>query len=192
MYNVGYYGSKKYSHHPDSEKQLFTDVLLDYIKKTNHPITGIEIGVLYGDTSKFLLNINEKIFLTGIDPLIPDSMNQHLVGNMDRIINNTIEFGNRFTLINDYSYNVVDNILDNIDFLFIDGSHHYGDVKSDYELFSPKIKYSGLIFFHDSRMNRGGAEFHVGSSKFVDEIIGNDKSLELIGEAFSLTCFIKK
>ena len=41
-------------------------------------------------------------------------------------------------------------------------------------------------------MNRGGAPWHVGCSQLVDEIIKEDKRIELIGEAFSLTCFIKK
>jgi hypothetical protein len=39
-------------------------------------------------------------------------------------------------------------------------------------------------------MYRGGANFHVGSSLFCDFII-NEKYLELIGEAFSLTAFKK-
>jgi hypothetical protein len=36
-----------------------------------------------------------------------------------------------------------------IDFIFIDGSHAYEDVKLDYELFAPFVKTGGLIAFHD-------------------------------------------
>lgn len=36
-----------------------------------------------------------------------------------------------------------------IDLLFIDGSHIYEDVKSDFELFFPWVKPGGLVLFHD-------------------------------------------
>lgn len=36
-----------------------------------------------------------------------------------------------------------------IDFLFIDGSHDYDDVASDFEGFYPHVKAGGLVAFHD-------------------------------------------
>lgn len=36
-----------------------------------------------------------------------------------------------------------------IDLLFIDGSHLYEDVKSDFELFFPLVKPGGMVLFHD-------------------------------------------
>jgi len=36
-----------------------------------------------------------------------------------------------------------------IDLLFIDGSHLYEDVKSDFELFYPWVKKGGMVVFHD-------------------------------------------
>lgn len=35
------------------------------------------------------------------------------------------------------------------DFLFIDGDHSYQGVKADFELYSPLVRYGGLIAFHD-------------------------------------------
>lgn len=45
----------------------------------------------------------------------------------------------------------VTNLLDGelIDFLFIDGGHHYLEVKQDFELYSPLVRPGGLIMFHD-------------------------------------------
>lgn len=37
-----------------------------------------------------------------------------------------------------------------IDFLFIDGSHHFSDVKLDYELWFPKLMENGTVAFHDA------------------------------------------
>ena len=36
-----------------------------------------------------------------------------------------------------------------IDFLFIDGSHIYKDVKKDFDLFFPWVKPGGIVAFHD-------------------------------------------
>ncbi len=187
----GYYNGKVYIHCPSEEKQLFKDAIND-ISENKEQVDGIEIGVLNGESALSLLSINEKINLHGIDPIIPDSMEASLIGSLEIIKSNTERFNDRFKFIHDYSFNVVDSFEDNSkDFIFIDGDHTYDAVKNDFDMYYPKIKSGGLIFFHDSRMNRGGANFHVGSSKFVDEVIQTNNNLELIGEAFSLTCFKK-
>ncbi len=36
-----------------------------------------------------------------------------------------------------------------IDFLFIDGDHHYEAVKRDFELYSPFVRKGGIVGFHD-------------------------------------------
>lgn len=175
----------------DVECKLFIDNLKKYIDNKKS-ITGIEIGVLNGESANQILNIDKRILLIGIDPIIPDSIEKTLVGDIEKI-NKTLEpYKNRWTFYNDYSYKVNNKFIDaSIDFIFIDGSHIYEDVKQDYELYISKIKEGGLLFFHDSRMNREGANFHIGSSKLVDELIKIDNSISLIGEAFSLTCFKK-
>jgi len=191
MNTLGYYKQKQYPHHPDSERTLFHDAITEYSVINEGIIKGVEIGVLYADTSRFLISINERINLIGIDPIIPDSMNVSLIGNLSRINTVVEQSKGRFKFINDYSFNVIDKVDEDLDFVFIDGSHHYEDVKKDFELYSSKTKKNGLIFFHDSRMYRGGADFHDGSSRYVEDLIKNNPNYQLIGEAFSLTCFKK-
>lgn len=182
-----------FEHDPSTEKQLFSISLDDLHQELNRDILGVEIGVLNGECSAHLLGIGEYIRLIGIDPIIPDSMETSLIGSEQLIKQNTEFAGDRWDFIKDYSTNQAPICPDDsLDFIFIDGDHTYDAVKNDYYAYKSKIKKGGLIYFHDSRMNRGGANFHVGSSKFVDEIIqANDQNLELIGEAFSLTCFKK-
>jgi predicted O-methyltransferase YrrM len=152
-------------------------------------IRGVEIGVLEGETSAFLLSLTDRLRLTGIDPIVTDSMEWSLIGSVDRINANTAKFGDRWMFIRDYSHNVHERFDDgSLDFVFIDGSHHYEDVRRDYLLYLPKVKAGGLMFLHDSRMNRGGPPFHPGPSQLADEIIAGDDVL-LVDEAFSLTVF---
>lgn len=188
----GYYKNKSYIHSPAEEKTLFKDAISDLISGSDGDVNGIEIGVLNGESAISLLSINERIHLCGIDPIIPDSMESSLIGSQELIMKNTERFGERFRFIKDYSFLVSNRFEDNsIDFIFIDGDHTYDAVKKDFSMYFSKVKLNGLIFFHDSRMNRGGANFHVGSSKFVDEVIRDYRNVQLIGEAFSLTCFEK-
>lgn len=192
---ITYYRNTEIPNTVEGEYQLFKLAIEDLINQTNSSrITGIEIGVYNGNTSAYLLSLNDKIFLTGIDPIIPDSMEKSMIGNLELIKSNTEKYKDRWKFIQDYSYNVVNNFnLESIDFIFIDGSHHYDDVKRDWLDYFLKVKKGGLIFMHDSRMFRtDGAPFHKGSSQFTKEIIDNPKNfIELIGESFSLTCFKK-
>lgn len=41
-------------------------------------------------------------------------------------------------------------IEDNIDLIFIDGSHEYKDVKADFKLWWPRLNQRGIMAFHDS------------------------------------------
>lgn len=60
---------------------------------------------------------------------------------------NTRHFDN-ITLHSEYSYNIVDKFKnDYFDFIYIDASHEYEDVKQDIQKYLPKTKY--LIGGHD-------------------------------------------
>jgi hypothetical protein len=194
----GYYNYKdgvKIDYHlqPNYEKELFIDAIKDrLLNAENTKLHACEIGVLNAETSLFFLEKFQNLTLVGIDPLIPDSMESSLIGDIKIIEENTKSYKSRWKFYQDYSFNIDSQFENEIfDFIFIDGDHTYDAVFQDFELYLPKVKKGGLVFMHDSRMNRGGANFHVGSSKFADKTIANDDRVRLIGEAFSLTCFVK-
>lgn len=54
-----------------------------------------------------------------------------------------------------------------IDFLFIDGDHHYEAVRADFQLYAPLVRKGGIIAFHDIR-NRGIQGVNVNI--FMDEL----------------------
>jgi len=150
----------------------------------------VEIGILYGDTSKVLANANPNIPVYGIDPIIMDSMSTTLIGNEERIKNNTFSLKN-FNFIKDFSYNVVKNWNKSFDYIFIDGSHIYEDVKKDFEDWFPLLEKGGIISFHDSTMYRGGMEYWPGPSHLADELIF-DPRLDFVESVARLTIFRKK
>lgn len=148
----------------------------------------VEIGVLYGQTTKIILE-NTKAHVYGIDPIIPDSMNENLIGDVDKI-NELVKTYSNFTFIKDYSFNVVKNWDKKIDYLFIDGDHKYEAVKQDLEEWYPHVKVGGFISIHDSAANRGGPSFWPGPSKLADELI-LDSRFEYIETLTALTVFKK-
>jgi len=182
----------------ESENIIFTQCVKKALECNNNEFANtLEIGILNGERCQHFLNIHPKIKHIGIDPIIPDSMESSLIGSRDIIRKNTDFAKDRFQFIDDYceKSSVVHSIEDNsIDFLFIDGDHRYDAVKRDFELYYNKVKCNRFIGIHDSRMYRGGANFHPGPSKFTDELIaGKHKSynLKLVAEAWSLTVFEK-
>lgn len=150
----------------------------------------VEIGVLYGETTKTLLD-NSNVSVYGIDPIIPDSMNVNLVGDINKINNLVSEFDGRFIFIKDYSFNVVKNWNIELDYIFIDGDHKYESVKDDFESWFKHLAKDGYVSIHDSSANRGGPYWWDGPSKLADELIV-DNRLEYIETIYTLTVFRKK
>jgi len=161
----------------------------------NEKYVGVEIGCLYGDSAKVILGCSPYITLISIDPFIPDSIEVSLIGSEEISREKNKEFGTRFQLINNYSWNVVQSFKDNsLDFLFIDGDHRFHSVLVDYTSWEPKIKKGGLLFIHDSRMYRPNnpSNFHEGPSLVNTKVIlPNENLWKLEDEAFTLTCVRK-
>ena len=71
------------------------------------------------------------------------------------------------------SYNIVDDFDDNgYDFLYVDGSHTYEDVKRDFEMYLPKIKSTGFVGGHDYI-----PEEWPGVVRAVNEIVGEPDTI---------------
>jgi hypothetical protein len=155
----------------------------------NATVSIVEIGVMDGETSELFCQSNPSIPIVGIDPIIPDSMDARFVGNIEKIKALESKYQN-YSFIHDYSYNVAKDWNQKIDYLFIDGSHIYEDVKQDFEQWLPFVVSGGIISLHDSAANRsnGQAPCWPGPSKLADELL-NDKRLKYIETVFRMTIF---
>jgi len=160
---------------------------IQYSKNAKNCI--VEIGVLNGETSKIFCESNRSASIYGIDPIIPDSMDAGMVGNLEKIRDIEKNYSN-YHFINDFSFNVVKNWNTPIDYLFIDGDHNYEAVKNDFNSWYPHVVQGGIIALHDSACNRSGPIWWPGPSKFADELI-NDSKLEYLETVYTMTLFKK-
>jgi len=58
-----------------------------------------------------------------------------------------------------------------LDFVFIDASHEYEDVKNDIKAWLPKVKKNGILAGHD--YYTGEQNYHPGVKKAVHECLNN-------------------
>lgn len=161
-------------------------------KKYARLATGIiiEIGVLEGYTTRILLE-NSSVRVCGIDPIIPDSMNPALIGNIAAIQQLEQDY-ERFVFFADYSHNVISQFSDEeAGYIFVDGNHTYDAVKQDFNDYLPKVKIGGFIGLHDSCMNlTGGAKFWPSPSQLCMELIAEtEQRVDYIESCHALSIF---
>lgn len=115
----------------------------------------LEIGCDIGDTTQFLLDSNPTCILTGVDPYVNyvdwngNNLNEREVV-YQRFMNRLANYSNRFSLLRDYSDNVVDKVEDDsFDVVFIDGLHTYEQLTKDCANFYSKLKTGGIFAGHD-------------------------------------------
>ena len=131
--------------------------LIKYFKPSG---VGLELGVLEGEYSKFILDNCPNLNLILMDcwqeqekEIYKDDFNSSNLIQSERIlktIQNTINNYDRMRLIKGFSDEFCNFFLDEIfDFIYIDGNHSYESVKKDLNNWYPKVKKGGLFCGHD-------------------------------------------
>jgi predicted O-methyltransferase YrrM len=117
----------------------------------------VEIGTWKGDFADFLLENSKNTTLYAIDPYIKytefnDSCNDYVDDNFYKDVKDRLEtkFGDRIKMVRKTSYDAVDDIPNDIDFLYIDGNHRYSYVFKELELYYDKVKPGGFIIGDDA------------------------------------------
>jgi len=129
--------------------------MINFIKSQNwKDIVGVEIGVFHGKNSYSILkNLHmKKLYL--VDPY-------QIYDERDNVYDrNKKDFKQAHQLLKPFqnkrfiiktSEDAVNEIPNNLDFVYIDGNHDYKHVKQDIEKYYPKIKSKGIIGGHDFR-----------------------------------------
>lgn len=139
---------------------------------------GAEIGVKEGKFSKILLNGWHGCKLYLIDPweeqdksVYDENIHDHQ-SDYSKTTENLKGLAGRYEIIKQYSSSAHSHFSKNsLDFIYIDGNHSYEGVKSDLELFYPKLKYGGIMMgddYHAKDVEKVFG-FTFGVKKAVDE-----------------------
>jgi hypothetical protein len=138
---------------PTAYREYFnpTRPMISYVRTVfgRKPLTGVEIGVAFGENAKNILKTLNMKRLYLIDPYIPyeDAGDYYLKGF--EIVKKELAVLPNVTFIHKTSDDAVNDVPCDIDFCYIDGNHSYDYVKRDIENYYPKIKNGGVIGGHD-------------------------------------------
>jgi predicted O-methyltransferase YrrM len=162
------------------------------ILKDGRPINVLEIGTKFGGTffiwNKFnpygmniSIDLNDKGIHGGIGDEAMDKRdlwfqerfdNCHFIRGDSHADETKLEVVNLISQdcqVHDFASDVYLN-TEFFDFLFIDGDHSFEGVKKDFEDYSPFVKKSGLICFHDIVISDRHHERNVYVGEFWQEI----------------------
>jgi predicted O-methyltransferase YrrM len=148
-----------------SGHRQFAEWLVSYMK----PEVTVDLGVDWGySTFSFALPRIGKVY--GIDNFSGDdfigSVNSYPFVDMKK---DKLHLQDNLTFIKGDFNEVAQTWDKKIDILHIDGSHHYEDVKKDFETWSKFLNDDGVILLHDTCIESlNGNEY--GVKKFFDEI----------------------
>lgn len=141
-----------------------SSTLISLIKETiGNPITGAEVGVYKGQTSKALLEAFPDLYLALVDPWKEweegasyrkhKRTGSHTQEKWDKVYFEAMQniAGNWKSSVYKMTSEEAAKLFkdESLDFCFLDGNHVYENVKQDIELWTPKIRKGGLFVGHD-------------------------------------------
>lgn len=124
----------------------------------------VEIGSYLGASSLVLAKSNRKGSLYCIDTWQNDAMSEGRWDTMSEFDNN-VRGCNNIVKLRMLSSEAGEKVPKEIDMIFIDGDHNYNGVKTDVDIYFPKLKSGGIIAMHD-----------IGWAEGVNRVIREDIS----------------
>jgi hypothetical protein len=143
---------------------------------------GLEVGVLYGNYSAYILRAWKGKKLHSVDPWRHFAegdyvdMNNHSDDTFEEIYQRAVQqlapFGGRSNIVRGASPEVAGQFRDGqFDFVYIDAQHQYAGAKTDIEAWWPKVRSGGILAGHDY-LDGNFPEGNFGVKTAVDEFAG--------------------
>ena len=119
-------------------------------------LVGVEIGVFEGLNSLNILKAFDikKLYLVDSynyhNPIAGIKLSEKAANRVKETAEGRLKpFSDKVVWLNKLSEEAISDISEELDFIYVDGSHKYEAVKKDIELYYPKLKEGGIIAFHD-------------------------------------------
>jgi hypothetical protein len=133
-------------------------------------LVGAEVGVWRGDNALDILQTLNVKTLFLIDPYLPYLDNDGLRDPLPhfKVAKRRLSrFADKIEWLLKSSLEAVDLLPSNLDFVYLDGNHNYDFVKSDVEVYYPKLVQGGVLGGHDFSSDYQGVVLAV--TDFVKE-----------------------
>ena len=117
-------------------------------------ISGVEIGVRYGQNAEFLLETLDIDLLYLVDPYdaydeYQEDWDNEMMSEAEEIARNKLESYDSVRFIKEYSDKAMSELQADFDFVYIDGNHEYEYVIKDLSNYYPLVKAGGILAGHD-------------------------------------------
>jgi predicted O-methyltransferase YrrM len=112
---------------------------------------GVEVGTKHGTSAEMWCKANPNLHLTCVDPYLA----YHMVldqSRQDAVYAQATERLTPYnaTILRARSMDVVGDFADgSLDFVFLDGNHHFDHVVMDLVCWAQKVRRGGLVILHD-------------------------------------------
>tara|TARA_R110000824_G_scaffold177002_1_gene356241 strand:+ start:148 stop:663 length:516 start_codon:yes stop_codon:yes gene_type:complete len=157
-----------------------------YVNANNLNKTGVEIGVLRGVFSEYILTHWKEGTLYSIDPW--ERKNTTHGDNLYTETKNKLSKFKKRSVILRKTSKAASILFDNnsLDFCYIDGNHKLKSVEEDIRLWWPKVKQTGVLCGHDYD------SLHTGVKVAVDSFAEETKLLIHVDKDIDKSWYIKK
>lgn len=160
---VGFYEKIIQCVTPSLHKKLrFPRPMIEFLHQRflDKPLKGVEIGVASGEHARCILETLNMETLFLVDPYVPYVQDGGLWANYVHALPRARAllrgFRDRVVFVHKRSVDALNDVPDDLDFVYIDGNHSYDFVKDDIENYYPKIKGGGVLGGHDFSLDYRG------------------------------------
>lgn len=151
----------------------------DYLYNLSENPIIVEIGSYMGESTEIFAQEFPFATICAVDPWINGYDDNDETSDADMIdvenqFDMRIKYYKNIIKIKDFSLNV--NTVDEIDMIYIDGSHRYEDVKADILYWKDKIKSGGIISGHDYYLTNTPKHVKGVEQAIIELLVTIDKS----------------
>lgn len=156
----------------------FERLYLDAVRRASDDAHFVEVGVWQGKSTAFLAteiyNSGKRIRLDAVDHFKGSAEHRNVPPNLAGVAANNLRAFDFCKLVKLPSLEASKQYEDaSLDFVFLDGSHDYANVRADITAWRPKVKPGGMLAGHDY-----GSRSFPGVRKAVDELVPDRKTFK--------------